>query len=141
MTEIPIMLVNGGTNTEFPMNVERVDVKYNRDVFEYKRKEKRRVNDRGFIATVFVVTGWYEGESVAEAASFQATFRDIMKTWYDDSDTHKFVWSCGDGVTKHEVGGVQRDAWWVCIKSGDATQRAEYPHVVDWVMTLMEADG
>lgn len=129
-----IELINGGTGESVTLQVERVDIKYNREVFEYKRKEARRVNDRGFISTVFVITGWYKGESEQEAADFQATIRDIMKTWYRSSDLHRLIWSCGDGNTY--VNG--KAAWKVAIKSGDATQRSDYPDQIDWVITLME---
>lgn len=135
--EYEIKMVRGGAGAyaEFIFKAERVDVKYNREPFEYKRREARRVNDRGFIATVFVITGWYKGESELDAANFQAKIRDLMKIWYRASDLHYLVWSCGDGTTK--IGG--KDAWRVSIKSGDAVQIADYPDTVNWVITLMEA--
>lgn len=138
----PVDLWNPTGTTNLNLQIERVDIKFTREPFEYKRQEVRRVNDRGFMTTVFVLTGYYRGTGATpedaknDTDNFLATMQTAIKTWYDENDgLCLFPYRCGDGT--HTVDG--NNAWRVVIKSADFVEHAEFSDLLEYTITLLEA--
>lgn len=143
--EVTLYSPNAGQNLSF--NAERVDMKMVREPFEYKRKEHRRINDRGFMSVIFVITGYYTGSGANDAAkrvnadAFLAAFRDMIRTYYKDNTGNLYgksvcglIWRTGDGVATYD----SKNAWRVVIKDGDIFENADLPHTYEYTLTLLE---
>jgi hypothetical protein len=105
-----------------------------RDVFEYKRKEKRRANDRGFQAKTFVVTGYIkEATQVAADAAMDALVNAIT-TWY----------ATGSGSAKGKIYFHWRGTnspYRCVVKNFDLIDQVEYNMKFEWVLTLLEVQA
>lgn len=134
-TMIPVTIYNSTGSLSLAINAERVDIKISREPYEYKRKEVKKVNDRGFMTMVFVVTGTYKGTSEADATSYLSNLQTVAKTWYRGNALMKFVYRCGNGT--NSVLGYP--CWNVTMKALDVQEQADFPNTIEWVMTLMEA--
>lgn len=142
--EVSLYRPDVGDSVSF--NAERVDVKFVREPFEYKRKEHRRINDRGFMSTIFVITGYYTGSGAtatlrqADADAFLSSFENMVRKYYNYINPSYgrsicgFIWRVGDGTAIYDG----KNAWRVVIKSGDIFENADLPHTYEYTLTLLE---
>ena len=143
---VEVTLYKPDVSANVSFNAERVDMKMVREPFEYKRKEHRRINDRGFMSVVFVITGYYTGDGAtaalrqADADAFLALFEEMVRTYYQTTNPTYgksicgLIWRTGDGTAVYDG----KNAWRVVIKDGDIFESADLPHTYEYVITLLE---
>ena len=143
---VEVTLYKPDVSASVSFNAERVDMKMVREPFEYKRKEHRRINDRGFMSVVFVITGYYTGVGAtaanrqADADAFLSSFEEMVRTYYQTTNPTYgksvcgLIWRTGDGTAVYDG----KNAWRVVIKDGDIFEAAELPHTYEYVITLLE---
>lgn len=115
---------------DITLDAIRVDFRITRDVFEYKRKNDRRANDRGFQARTFVVTGIIKEDDQATADTRMDTLVNAVGGWY----------AVGNGSTKGKILFTWRGAsspYRCVVKNFDLIARPEYPFLYEWVLTLL----
>ncbi len=107
---------------------ERVDTRIQREPFEYKRKEVRRINDRGFMALTWVITCYYNSSTMAEKNTTYQKLVEIAKKWY----------SYGQGKNSFSYRGATN--YFAVIKSMDIVDKAEEELNLEFVITLLEGE-
>lgn len=113
------------------LKAERIDLRMTRDVFEYKRKENRRANDRGFQAKTYVITGYIKESTQAAADTAMDALIDAITLWY----------ATGTGSAKGKIYFHWRGTnspYRCVVKNFDLIERVDYPSTYEWVLTLLE---
>jgi len=117
-------------NNDITLDAIRVDFRITRDVFEYKRKNDRRANDRGFQARTFVVTGIIKETTQSAADTRMDALVNAVGGWY----------AVGSGSTKGKILFTWRGSgspYRCVVKNFDLIARPDYPFLYEWVLTLL----